>query len=398
MPYKLSKTDTGQYFVIDDTGKKYSDKPMPKFRAAKQMRALYANEKKATKEFFLDEASTTLRGEIAVFKQADDTWRWIAYSSNAFLDGDREIVSEKALQEDCDLADKTKVYGPLRWWHVGGADLGDCDFNAMHGRILIESGTFRYPAIAERVKEQAPNLQISIGFNHPLTEPDRDGVFHHIKRFERSLLPRGRASNPLTALPIVNKGGNQMLQEKLKALGALLGGNDELVNLVLAQAEKTEKEALAAGTTFKENEKPVEAPPTSETPVEKEDKAPPAAEKPAEPENAMGDMTPEAFTGMLATMLQKAMAPLAADVAMLKEAQSKKDDTEASIKTAVESQAKNIKAIGDKVKELEGEQPRAVQSGYRASQDPGTVVKETSTVKGMKPEIDPTFVAFLKSG
>jgi hypothetical protein len=277
---------------------------------------------------------------------------------------------------------------------VGGADLGDCDFNAMHGKILIESGTFRNPAIAERVKEQAPNLQISIGFNHPLTEPDRDGVFHHIKRFERSLLPRGRASNPLTALPIVNRGGNQMLQEKLKALGALLGGNDELVNLVLSQAEKTEKEALQAGVAFKENEKPVETPPAT---AEKQEGAAPATE-PKEPENAMGDMTPDAFTGMLATMLQKAIAPLAADVAMLKEAQSKKDDTEASIKTAVESQAKNIKAIGDKVKELEGEQPRAVTSGYRASQDPGTVVKETSTVKGMKPEIDPTFVAFLKSG
>lgn len=46
MPYKLQKNGS-KYYVIDDEGKRYSEKPMPKWRAQAQMRALYASEQKA---------------------------------------------------------------------------------------------------------------------------------------------------------------------------------------------------------------------------------------------------------------------------------------------------------------------------------------------------------------
>lgn len=141
---------------------------------------------------------------FTVYKQADGTLRWVAFSSNGYRDRDGEIVSTKALIDDVERADHDGDYGPLRWWHVKGLDIGDCDFNMMHGRILIESGTFRSPEIGEVVRKEAPSLEISIGFVHPPTEPDKAGVFHHIRRFERSLVPKGRVSNRFTKL-IVEK-------------------------------------------------------------------------------------------------------------------------------------------------------------------------------------------------
>ena len=55
-------------------------------------------------------------------------------------------------------ADITGDYGPLRWWHCPGVDIGDCDFNAVSGRSLVEMGTFRSPALAEAAAAAAPDL------------------------------------------------------------------------------------------------------------------------------------------------------------------------------------------------------------------------------------------------
>lgn len=44
MPWQLQSAGEDKYFVVDDKGKKYSDKPLPKWRASVQMRALYASE------------------------------------------------------------------------------------------------------------------------------------------------------------------------------------------------------------------------------------------------------------------------------------------------------------------------------------------------------------------
>jgi hypothetical protein len=59
-------------------------------------------------------------GALLVFKDATGAYRWVAQSSTAFQDRDREIVSTKALSDDCAYADAHGSYGPLRWWHTPG--------------------------------------------------------------------------------------------------------------------------------------------------------------------------------------------------------------------------------------------------------------------------------------
>lgn len=183
---------------------------------------------------------------FTVYKDATGAHRWVAYSSNAYRDRDEEIVSTKALTDDCARADADRAYGPLRWWHVPGWELGDCDFNAMHGRVLVESGTFKSTAIGAAVARAAPNLQLSIGFTHAPDEPDAGGVFHHIRRFERSLVPGGRAANPFTRL-IVKE--TRMDTEKEQALKAALGA--DAAAQVLAGAEAVQKDADDRQTAYK---------------------------------------------------------------------------------------------------------------------------------------------------
>lgn len=207
-------------------------------------------------------ASKEFHGEsLSVLKQADGSARWVLVSSNSFEDRDREVVSQGALEADVARADRDKDYGPLLWWHLNGkvsrdgeqlptVKLGDCDFNAMHGRMLIESGTFVSPAVARAVDAVKEGLEVSLGFNFPETALDGEGVIHEIRRTERSLLPRGRASNPLTAVPLVQK-ESTMLKEKYEALRKVLGGDEALIGQVLQLADTAEKEATAAGVRTK---------------------------------------------------------------------------------------------------------------------------------------------------
>lgn len=199
---------------------------------------------------------------FTVFKDAHGAYRWLALSSNAYQDRDGEIVSTKALEADVARADADKSYGPLRWWHVGqpdpfnavapwgpGADLGMCDFNAMSGRVLIESGTFATPQIGMKVAAHADKLGVSIGFIHPLGQPDASGVFSDIRRFERSLAPRERVSNPFTTLT-VSKELRPMDQSKMLELKAL-GFTDAEIASVVSRAQTTEKTADTQGVRFK---------------------------------------------------------------------------------------------------------------------------------------------------
>ena len=402
MPYKLMKSKNGFYVVNSDTDEKKNEKPMSREEAVKYMRALYAVESGAEMGKKSDQS-------LFVFKQDDGKSRWVTFSSNAYRDRDKEIVSTAALEADVERADKEGDYGPLRWWHVGtpdpinrlpgsGADIGACDYNAMHGRILVESGTFINENVAEAVKSKASDLQVSIGFFHPRDQPDGEGVFNSVRRFERSLLPRGRASNPWTSMIVVDKEVDEtMLKEKLDALVALLGGNDELVQTVLAAADKTDKSALESGVEFKEDNPTPEPETETKEDLEVETEAEELTEV-EEPVPVIGDMTREQFAGIMADALSAAIEPYAKELNTVKSSMTKKDDTIASLKEALEAQSKQVKGLSEQLEELVGSQPRAANKGYRASQAEETVVTQTSTVKGQKPGVDPDFLKFAIGG
>jgi len=211
--------------------------------------------------------STVKARSFSAFKSASGAWRWVLLSSNSFEDLDREIISQKALEADVDRADRDQDFGPLRWWHVPGMELGDCDFNAMEGRVLVESGTFRSDKVAEAVSKSTDQLGASIGFLHPITEPDADGVYYNIRRYERSLLPKEAAANPSTTL-LVEKETAIMKADKEQGLRDLMKGVDgSVVDNIIAMANSVETKNLEAGVRHKEADAPVIEPPAPEAPV-----------------------------------------------------------------------------------------------------------------------------------
>lgn len=367
----------------------------------------------------------TQKSSLTVFKDSTGRYRWVAFSSNAYRDRDGEIVSTKALEDDVARADTDGDYGPLRWWHIQGADIGDCDYNAMHGRVLIESGTFRHEWIGERIKEQASDLQLSIGFLHPLNEPDPAGVFHHIRRFERSLVPVGKAANPWTRFFVQE--ATHMLKEKISGLATLLGiSPDRAEALIVSQAEMTEKALQDAGVVFKasaptiaiDTEDATEAPETPGEIPDAEDvaEAPEPASDPAGDPGItyVGDMEPEPFAQLIAATIRQELAPLvsALDITktlgghmdelkgMMGSYTAKKDaegseqsERLAALEAAITANAAQAEHLKASLKELEGDQPRAVK-GYRASQDPATAIQDGSALKASAPSADPVVEFF----
>lgn len=155
--------------------------------------------------------SKEIAAQQFVFKDAKDEYRWVLLSSNGFRDRDNELITTKALERDVALWElEGKPAQPLRFWHLNltddysrGVELGTTDFRMMHNHTLIESGTFLDPVIGEAVFKAQDQLAASVGFRHSPNEPNSDKMFTAVEIFERSLLPRDKASNPLTHL-IVN--------------------------------------------------------------------------------------------------------------------------------------------------------------------------------------------------
>lgn len=303
-------------------------------------------------------------GSLTVTKQANGAHRWVAVSSSAYRDRDGEIVSTKALEDDVARADADGNYGPLRWWHVKGLDIGTCDYNAMHGRLLVESGTFNDERVAKAIKEHAPELAVSIGFNHSQHEPDADGVFHTIRRFERSFLPRNRESNLFTTLGAVMKEIN-MTKDKKDKLAELVG--DEVVSDLITQADTTQKAADESGTAFKEfppkkdDKKKVDDAEESTEDVpddESTEDMPPKKMKKEQRVKTVGNMSVEDFALAIGTAFQAIVAPVL--------------ESQKAAKVEPQPNAE-IEALKARLAELEGDMPKFAQKGASVTESDGLI-------------------------
>jgi hypothetical protein len=270
----------------------------------------------------------------------------------------------------------------------------------MHGKILIESGTFRDQEIGEIIAEKSSELQGSILFFHPKSEPDDEGVFHNIHRAERSLLPKGKASNSLVSLLVAKKESDMSkIKEKFQKFIDKLGGDEEKVQKALEHAELTEKDAVALGLTWKGEDPDPEGDPAGDDPEgdEPEGDDPEGDDPKGKGEKILGDMTSKDFQELQAESLKGAIEPLNVQLKEIQTAQAKVDDTQISLKEAVDNQSKRLEDVDKRLKELEGETPRG-RDGYRPSQDDETVIDEEHSLKGVKPGMDPDFMKFVLPG
>lgn len=135
-------------------------------------------------------------------------FRWLTTSSNAFEDLENELFSTKALEDAVQEANKTGERGPLMFYHIKNTEIGDCDFQTVIGRMLVESGTFRDTPLAQqaikRIQESDEEWQVSIGYKYEEGD-ELDGVYDWLGFRERSICPSGTAANPYTNFKIVGE-------------------------------------------------------------------------------------------------------------------------------------------------------------------------------------------------
>lgn len=388
--------------------------------------------------------AATMPGTFIVYKEVSGALRWLAVSSNRYQDRDREIVSEQALIDDVARTDRDGQYGPLRWWHVGdpdplaqknawgpGLDLGMCDWADMHDGFLIESGTFHNEEVGAALALKADDLQLSLGFFHPAGEPDDCGVFTHIRRFERSLAPKGNVSNLLTGFFVPTTKEPAMNDAKLKALADRLPGVSEktIAALIGGHTETATKAAAAEGLRYKADDAQpvyridnqlyvlagdtliaVKAPPPAddaeaevvedeaEDDTEEATKPPlPGAEDaamdpeadamPAEAEEEFaGDLSVSAFRQLLTEALAEAISPLLGQLKMADKEEmkgfmggtAKKDDSRAQEIATLKAQ---VATLSKKLASLNGDMPKALKAASEASAPVDVPPAESFTVK-----------------
>jgi len=193
---------------------------------------------------------------LNIYKDINNDWRWITFSSSSYVDRDGEICSQQAQIDDVARMNATKDFGALCWWHLNGISdkmavkLGTCDYAEMVGRIRVESGTFVNDLVAKAINDNAAELGVSIGYSHNSPNRGVGTVFDFMVTRERSLLPIGTESNPLTQVFV--KETNQM--SKLAGLKALFGGGkeaDALVAALVSEAATKEQQAQDLKLAYK---------------------------------------------------------------------------------------------------------------------------------------------------
>jgi hypothetical protein len=336
---------------------------------------------------------------LAVFKDARGNDRWLAITTTAYKDQDNEYISRRAIADAVRWGDKSGERGVLRYWHVKGFDLGDCDFQATSadGRMLIESGTFRSKAAASLGRRMAAaGWQMSPGFLHPPTEP-ADQVYDHILLFERSPCPPGKASNPYTQF--VTK-ETPMDVHKLEQLKALTENEPELLATLMATIAQTDKAAQEAGAVYKEApawaqalisridalESTIKAgPPADAMIADAADEIAASASEMDAPDAEIETVDEEKAESLLdaseiAAIAQAVAAAIAPMFDLEKKMRAMTDEikgTMSGVAAAKEADTaaaqKTIGALDTRIKQLEGEQPFAAES-YRASADPQTAL------------------------
>jgi hypothetical protein len=336
---------------------------------------------------------------FSVFKDSRGADRWLGITTTAYLDIDQEIISTKAIGQAVAIGDLTQQRGPLRYWHVVGLDIGDCDYQAQGGpggRFLIESGTFRSKGCAKLGQRMAEKgYQMSPGFVHARTQP-QNGIYDDIAIYERSPVPNGRAANRFTRF--ATKEDRMLTTEKEAELKTLLADQPDLLSQLMAQVERTDKAAQQIGVTYKDAPEwaqalitridGLEATVKAFTPVEtKADEF--VDEETIEEPADDGGMDDAAFAQMLAQAVVQAITPLldiekkmAGHLADLKSTMGgyvqQKDD-------ATAAQTAQIAALDAKLKELTGDLPSSVLAGagkiYRPSESALNLLTTESEAK-----------------
>lgn len=296
--------------------------------------------------------------DFSIFKQTDDTYRWVGVTSSGFRDRDKQLVTSDALKADVERMNKEASFGNLSFWHVMfkeehpqtldpgiALDIASCDVSEMAGEVSnLESGVFFDNAVGKAFADVQNDMGFSIEFFYPASEPDAQGNFNNIHRYRRTILPKQHASNLMSDSTLAIQKATR--EDKMSRFAQIVG----------------EEKALATRKAIEEKEREL-------------------AHKGVERKET------DAVTLDVAALTKELSASFATKSEMEAITKSLSDISAAittfttgyvaSQKKESDALAAQLKEIGDKVQELYGDAPNFLK-GTRPSQSEKTVVAPDS--------------------
>lgn len=231
------------------------------------------------------------------------------WTSNAFEDRDKEIITTKAWENYVGRADHTKERGRVWFWHVKGTDFADVIWQGVEGRMLLEIakvdntdyGNKMFHALQH--PEQFPEVvPYGWGTSHGFVYRASDkaaGEYAFVHKFESTVLPWHRASNLYGGLvqlwdnenKEVTVMGSQVSQEKADGLAALVG--PETAAMLLDMAKQASEDLELAGINTKADKKAPPPPPPPAKAGDEEEEEEEEMETEEEKEFYELELTPE---------------------------------------------------------------------------------------------------------
>jgi len=281
----------------------------------------------------------------------------------------------------------------------------------LHGKMLLESGTFKTAEIGRAFADSQEKLEVSIAFSHP---PGESKEYNNIHRFERSLLPEGMASNLLTKYYVVKGEASMKTTEKLAVLVKLLQGKPDAAKQILDDAVAIQKAAEIAGLEYKEVEDlikgedaEIEAAETAEsvateeaqdiTPVVEENVAEAVVEAvvetkavPVEEPDEIGDMSHEMLKAFVVDIVKQ----------LLPAPEKKEVDPTPEKVSALETEIATLKEQASKNKQILDEltDSRPVGIKQLQSRRPTESADNITEKELVGPHIDDSFMSFAQGG
>jgi len=200
-----------------------------------------------------------------VFKtfEHDGKAYWVAISSTAFRDREKEIVSREAMDYAIKFADETGLRGFLNLYHIPTVKLGACDIMMRVDEVLLEAGRWFDNEYANAVRRstakewsEGDSPSMSIEFWYDPDQLDEDNTYHKVIIFNRAVLKHKHAANPWTWFK-TSDGAEKSMSEKQDLID-LLDGDEVLAEKVLTEAAAHSKEVRDSGIEFKEADMPDE--------------------------------------------------------------------------------------------------------------------------------------------
>ena len=197
--------------------------------------------------------------ELKLLKQEGGRTRWLAVSSGGYEDRERTVIPSELLEGAVAIADKANARGPLLFYHIPSWEIGNCDYQAVIGGFLVESGLLAEgpvgEATAKALTEHGDRYGISIKFLHQGLGPDGTYVPPGVV-IERSVLPAAAAAFPWSAITVKELDAMStkgvIPEAKLAALKKFLGGDEALLQQFVARLEASGQTLQGLGVRFKE--------------------------------------------------------------------------------------------------------------------------------------------------